>query len=304
MRRLTLLLLGPAMVAGCRDVSRTQTSSFDGDRALQYVQAQLDFGTRVPGTASHDRTGEWIIAQMRTRADTVIEQRWSHVTAAGDTIRLLNVLARFKPGATSRVLYVTHWDTRPLTDEAQDPAQRRLPMPGANDGASGVALFLSLGDVWKTLPPDVGVDLLFVDGEDYGDFNTDRDVLIGSKYFAGHLPSAGYKPLYGVLFDMIGDRDLKIPHEPNSLTGAPEVVARVWDVAKQLGYDNVFVPESYGSGITDDHVPLLKAGLHIIDVIDLDYCCHHQPTDTIDKLSAHSLKVVGDVAVALVRQEP
>lgn len=307
MRRTTssaaLLLLS---LAACDRLQRSGAkTAFDGATALTYVKTQLDFGTRVPGTLGHRRTGDWITQQMRLRADTVIEQRWNHVTAKGDTLPLRNILARYRPAATERVLYVTHWDTRPTSDEAENPADRGLPMPGANDGASGVALFMALGDALKKTPPNVGLDLLFVDGEDYGSFNPNVDVLIGSTYFAKHLPSPDYKPLYGVLFDMIGDRELQIFEEGNSLQRAPEVVQRVWSTAADLGYSDYFVAQP-GQNITDDHIPLLEAGLRVIDVIDIDYpspgapSYHHTPQDTIDKLSAKSLQIVGDVATTLV----
>src|SRR4029453_15082135 len=123
-----------------------------------------------------------------------------------------------------RVLYLTHWDSRPVSDGSDVPRERqRLPVPGGDDGAGGVPLFVALGDVFKKLPPGVGVDLLFVDGEDYGQFGPpDVDVLLGSTYFAANMP-AGYQPIFGVLFDMIGDADLSIPQESNSLDRAPEV---------------------------------------------------------------------------------
>lgn len=280
----------------------TSDVEFDGDAALGYVREQLAFGPRVPGSEGHRNTGDWITRMMRARADSVIEQRWTHVTQKGDSLPMRNILARFRPAATERVLYVTHWDTRPKSDGSGVPKDKRnTPIPGANDGASGVGLFVALGDVLKKVPPSVGVDLLFVDGEDYGEFGPpDIDVLIGAKYFAGHLPSADYAPLFGVLWDMIGDRDLKIEKEENSLRKAPEVVARVWEKAASLGYGNVFVPTE-GLSITDDHIPLLEAKLRVIDVIDLDYPWHHTPDDTIDKVSAKSLKTVGDVAWALVK---
>jgi len=298
-----LLLFG-----ACERSASTPTTPFDGETARGYVKAQLDFGSRVPGTEAARKTGDWIVAQMRTRADTVIEQRWTHVTAKGDTLPLRNIFARFRPQASTRILYVTHWDSRPVSDQAEDPTKRSLPVPGANDGASGVGLFIALGDVLKKTPPTVGVDLLFVDGEDYGTFGPpDVDVLIGSTYFAEHLP-AGYQPIFGVLFDMIGDADLSIPQESNSVTRAPEVVSRVWDTAAKLGYQRYF-PPTLGYAVTDDHIPLLDKGLRVIDVIDLDYLgppgsgkpnYHHTPEDTLDKVSAQSLKVVGDVAYSLI----
>jgi hypothetical protein len=287
-------------LGGCHHAARPRTA-FNGQAALGYVKTQLDFGPRVPGTAAARQCGDWIVAAMRQRADTVIVQQWTYTTANGTALPLRNILARFRPAATDRVLYVTHWDTRPISDEARDAAQRPTPVPGANDGASGVALFLALGDVLKKTPPTVGVDLLFVDGEDYGDFPAMRDVLLGSTYFAAHLPAPGYQPLYGVLWDMIGDRDLDIYEEVNSERRAPEVVERVWNEAADLGYQSYFVPQTRYT-VTDDHLPLLRAGLRVIDVIDLDYPPHHTPEDTIDKVSAESLQIVGDVATALVTQ--
>jgi len=287
---------------------RGPRTQFSGETALGYVKTQLDFGPRIPGSEGHRRTGDWIVAQMRQRADTVIEQTWTHVTMSGDTLPMRNILARYKPKATERVLYLTHWDTRPISDGSKDPAQRALPVPGANDGASGVALFIALGDVLRQTPPDVGLDLLFVDGEDYGQFpqgadlDAAKDVLIGSRYFAKHLPEEGYMPLYGVLWDMIGDRDLDIYQEGHSLQQAPEVVSLVWNTAADLGYSHYFIPAP-GQTITDDHVPLLNAGLHVIDVIDYDYPWHHTPQDTFDKVSAQSLQIVGDVATKLLTSQ-
>ncbi|MDP1859287.1 MAG: M28 family peptidase [Gemmatimonadaceae bacterium] len=273
---------------------------FSGEQALAYVKAQLDFGPRVPGGEAHRKTGDWIVQMMKARADTVIEQRWDHTAADGKVLPLRNVFARFRPEATERVLYVTHWDTRPRSDNARDPEQKLLPVPGANDGASGTAMLIALGDVLKQTPPAVGVDFLFVDGEDYGEFGPPEvDVLLGAKHFAEFPLVANYTPLFGVLWDMIGDRDLKFEKEANSMREAPEVVARVWEQANALGYGSVFVPTE-GIGITDDHIPLLKVGIRVIDVIDLDFKWHHTPEDTIDKISAASLKIVGDVALALV----
>ena len=314
MRFHVAILILVVTVAGCSDrkpaaneapVRAGPRTAFSGDSALGYVRTAMEFGFRIPGTDAHRQAGDWIVARMRERADTVVVQEWTHTSAAGSPLPMRNVLARFRPEAVERVLFLTHWDTRPRSESAARVEDRERPVPGANDGTSGIGLFLALGDVLKKTPPSVGVDLLFVDGEDYGDFSTDTDVLIGSKYFADHLPSADYRPTFGVLWDMIGDRDLQIPYEQNSLDGAPEVVARVWQTAADLGYGSVFVQQSRPA-ITDDHLPLLRKGLRVIDVIDLDYgpptqTWHHTPDDTIDKISAASLQVVGDVAATLVK---
>jgi len=311
--RSMLTILVFCILAGCKGdakegsaAQRTATATstgFNGSAAYNYAGAQVAFGPRVPGTPAAKQGGDWIIRQMRARADTVIVQSFTYTTADGKKLPLRNILARFRPELPERVLYVTHWDSRPISESATTEAEKKMPVPGANDGASGVGMFVALGDALKRTRPNVGVDLLFTDGEDYGQFGPPEvDVLIGSKYFAKHLPSADYKPLYGVLWDMIGDKDLRIPYEMFSFQRAPEVVSRVWQTAADLGYANIFVEES-GGEVVDDHVPLLDAGLRVIDVIDLTYPPHHTPYDTMDKISAKSLATVGDVATALVTRK-
>jgi hypothetical protein len=310
-----LLILMVCLFAGCNgdanqgsaaqraDSGGATSTGFNGTAAYNYAKAQFDFGPRVPGTTAAKQAGDWIIKQMRARADTVIVQSFTYTTADGKKLPLRNILARFRPELSERVLYMTHWDSRPIAESAATEAEKKMPTPGANDGASGVGMFVALGDLLKKTKPNVGVDLLFTDGEDYGDFGPPQvDVLIGAKYFAAHPPSPGYKPLYGVLWDMIGDKDLRIPYEMISFQQAPEVVSRVWQTAADLGYGNIFVQES-GGEVTDDHVPLLQSGLHVIDVIDLTYPPHHTPQDTMDKISAKSLAAVGDVAAALVTRK-
>lgn len=281
------------------------TTEFDGEAALKYTAAQVAFGPRVPGSDGHRKAGDWIVAQMKQRGATIVEQTWSHTTKDGRVLPLRNIIARFNPAATERVLYLTHWDTRPTADMEQDPANQATPIDGANDGASGVGLFVALADALQQKPATLGIDLLFVDGEDYGSFGPPLvDVLLGSTYFAKHLPDPGYNPVFGVLFDMIGDADLRIAVEDNSVQRAPEVVQRVWAKAESMGRGDIFVRRSAGP-ITDDHIPLLDVGLKVINVIDLDYgpgnSFHHTLQDTMDKVSAQSLKIVGDVALALLR---
>ncbi|HJU64446.1 MAG TPA: M28 family peptidase [Gemmatimonadaceae bacterium] len=301
MRELAFLCAAVLLAACDRDGGAK--TEFSGERAMEYIRTQLQFGPRIPGSLGHQRTGDWIVDQMRQRADTVIVQSWSHVTQAGDTLPLRNILARHNPAASERILYLAHWDTRPVADQAPQPSRRQLPVPGANDGGSGVALLMALADVLKAAPPEIGVDLLFVDGEDYGEFDRAKrhDVLIGSTYFAAHLPSPDYRPLYGVLWDMIGDGDLQLYQEGYSVERAPEVVSLVWETARRLGYSRYFIPQ-VGQAVADDHLPLLDAGLRVIDVIDIQYPAHHTPDDLIDKVSARSLQVVGDVAVSLIRR--
>ena len=305
--------IGLALLGGCDKLPSRPKTAFNADSAFSYTRQQVAFGPRVPGTPGSVKAGDWIVTMMKARADTVIEQRWKHKTLKGDSIPLRNILARFNPKATQRVLYITHWDTRPMADSDPVLGNRNDPIPGANDGASGVGLFVALGDALKKMPATVGVDLLFVDGEDYGaSFDPPYvDVLLGSQYFVNHLPSPDYKPIYGVLWDMIADADLNILQEPNSMSAAPEVVTRVWKKAADLGYAKYFVPSAYPYGVTDDHMPFIQKGFRVIDVLDLDYGpmgtdgqaspnYHHTLQDTMEHITAKSLQIVGDVALSLL----
>jgi hypothetical protein len=293
-------LLGLLLLAACRDTT-PRARQFDGASAFRYIETQVGFGPRIPGTEAHRRAAAWLDSLLRQRADTVVAQSWTHVTAAGDSLSLTNFIARFRPAAPKRLLFLAHWDSRPTADSPTSTDSTR-PVPGANDGGSGVAVLLGVADVLKRAPPSIGVDLLFVDGEDYGDFTkTPKDVLIGSRYYATH-PVSGPQPLYAVLFDLVADRDLQIFEEGNSLVGAPEVVELVWNTAKDLGYAGTFVATPKHT-LIDDHLELQKVGIRAIDVVDFDYPSWHTKDDTIDKVSAASLQIVGDVAVALVRRE-
>jgi hypothetical protein len=320
---LSVLCCAVVLLTGCDAVKERFSgpkTAFDGNAALAYAKAHLEFGPRTPGTPAHDKAGDWIVAEMKKRTDSVIVQTWTQTTQSGQQLAMKNILARFNPASTSRVLYVTHWDTRPVANEDPNFGNRARPILGANDGASGVGLFIALADVFKKTPPSLGVDLLFVDGEDWGNFDADSagnypDALFGSQYFANHPPSPTYQPLFGVLFDMIGDADLQFWQEELSVRQAPEVVTRVWTTAKELGYGSYFRDQPMYP-VTDDHVPLLKKGWHVMDLIDMQYGVlpknagpndtpnpnyHHTMQDTFDKLSAKSLQVVGDVAVTLVK---
>jgi Zn-dependent M28 family amino/carboxypeptidase len=272
---------------------------FDGARAMAYAQAQVDFGPRVPNTEGHRAAGDWILEQLRARTDSVEVQAFAHITVDGDTLHLRNFIGRIRPEVAERIVYMAHWDTRPRSDQSRIGEVQHQPVPGANDGASGVALLLGVADALAQRPSEFGVDLVFVDGEDYGSFGVGRDVLLGSKHYAAGLDESSM-PLFAVVWDMVGDADLRILQEGHSVRRAPEVVERVWGKARELGYGETF-SSRVRSGITDDHLPLLDAGVRAIDVIDLDYPYWHTPDDTMDKISQESLQIVGDVAVALLR---
>lgn len=297
--RLTVFLLS---LAGCQ--APPPAREIDGQAALRYVEAQVGFGPRIPGTEGHRRMSEWLDSLLRTRADSVVVQSWVHVTRTGDSLPMKNLAARFNPAAPRRLLFLAHWDTRPVAD-ADTGSRARQPVPGANDGGSGVAVLLAMADALKKVPPTIGVDLLFVDGEDFGVFSEETDVLIGSKYYAANqLP--GPKPEYAVLLDMVGGKGAVFRKEGYSVTAAPSVVDQLWSTAARIGGSNYFLNET-GISVTDDHIPLQQAGLKAIDVIaefggGTTFPYWHTIDDTVDKLSAETLKMVGDVMMVLVRE--
>jgi Zn-dependent M28 family amino/carboxypeptidase len=311
----SLLLLGLALAPGCDGggasggapeapgapaAPRVDRPAFDSAKAFEHLRRQVAFGPRVPGMPGHAAQLAWMKEYLATRADTVIEQPFTHTTRSGRTLSMTNLFARFRPDAQDRVLLVAHWDTRPTSDQAASAADRAKPVPGANDGASGTAVLLELADMFKRTPPSIGVDLLLVDGEDYGP--TGDDMYLGAKHFAANLP-AGYRPFYGILLDMVGDREPRFPVESNSQQFAPEVVQRVWGLAQEMGYGDIF-PLSDGGAIEDDHIPLNRAGIRTIDIIDFDYGPGHRywhtPEDVPENTSAESLRIVGEVVAELV----
>ena len=279
---------------------------FDAALTDSLVRRQLAFGPRVPGTQGHADQLAWMVEYLSARADTVVVDRFTHVTTFGDTLELANVLAHFRPDDPSRILLLAHWDTRPVAEHALEPEEKRTPVPGANDGASGVAVLLALADHFTREPPLVGVDILLTDGEDWGHDpvtleTVSEDMFLGARHFA-RTRAVGYKPLYGILLDMVGERGARFPYEGNSVAMAPEVVTRVWNAAADLGYGETFVATA-GLAISDDHIPLNEAGIRTIDIIDFQYMWWHTPNDTAEQVSAETMGIVGEVLLEVIRRQ-
>jgi glutaminyl-peptide cyclotransferase len=271
---------------------------FDADSAFALLERQVAFGPRVPGTAGHAAQLQWMTDYLSERADTVAVQRFEHTGPAGETLGLANVFARFRMDARDRVLLVAHWDTRPTADADPDSTRRAEPIAGANDGASGVAVLMQLADVLSRHSPPIGVDILLVDGEDYAPGH----MYLGSTYFAANQPR-GYEPFYGIVVDMVADRNPVYLKEGYSVRDAPEVVDRVWRMAERLGHGGVF-QDRPGMFISDDHVPLNEGGIRTIDIIDFVYgagnAYWHTTADVLENVAPTGLGVVGEVLAELI----
>ena len=275
--------------------------SFDGAAAHELLRTQVSFGPRIPGRAGHQAQLQWMTELLQPLADTVLVERFTHThSETGDEIPLANVIARFRPDAPRRLLFLAHWDTRPTSDAATTPEERAMPVPGANDGASGVAVLLQVAETLAAHEPPLGIDLLFVDGEDFGP--TTDDMFLGAKHFARTWPRDRW-PEYGVLLDMVADADPRFPIEGYSAEFAPDVAQRVWGVAARLGYGPYF-PLEVGQALGDDHVPLNEAGIKTIDIIDFEYgpgnAYWHTPDDTPERTSARTLEMVGEIVLELI----
>lgn len=262
----------------------TDSVKFNGERALADVYTQVAFGPRTPGSAGHARVREWMRTELETAGWTVEVQQSEQL---GHTI--YNLAAR-RSDLPPEIILGAHYDTRFHADEDPDPANRSEPVPGGNDGASGVAVLLELA---RTLPEDtVPVWLVFFDAEDNG--RTEGwDWILGSRAFVAENEIS---PRAAVIVDMIGDADLEIFMEHNS---DPELRTEIWRTAADLGYGDVFIPETKYS-MLDDHTPFLEAGIPAIDIIDFDYPYWHTTQDTADKVSAGSLAAVGETLWAWV----
>ena len=285
-----------------RPVVQRNVPVFDGNKAYQYLKAQTDFGPRNPGSTGHQRCLDYLQTELRHYADAVSLQPFMQSGYSNETLKLTNIIASFNLQATTRILLMAHWDTRPRADQEKNPQKRSQPILGANDAASGVAVLLEIARQLKTGPPSVGVDILLTDGEDYGKEGDTKNYLLGSRYFAQHLPQA-FSPVFGILLDMVGDKQLELQKEQFSMKYAPDVVDLVWSTAKEMGIQQFsFLTQN---AVTDDHLPLNEAGIKTIDLIDFNYPDEsnrywHTTQDTPDKCSPESLEAVGRVLLHVI----
>ncbi|MHC5040457.1 MAG: M28 family peptidase [Planctomycetota bacterium] len=282
--------------------------AFDEASAFAYLEHLCRMGPRAPGTPGAKTAREFMVRELKKWTEEVHEIPFEgREPGAGKTYTLTNIFARLHPELSPRVLLVTHWDTRLWADLDPDPKNHNTPIVGANDGGSGVAVILELCRLFAAHPPKVGVDVFFTDGEDLGRPRS-RDYWQGSIHFAqGGCPVKDYKPLWAIVLDMVGDKDLKILKDPFSLKYAPELVARIWKTAEKRGYGKHFVND-VGTPIKDDQVPLYE-GMKIPGVllIDFEYGPKHKffhtLEDTLDKCSAESLRIVGEVVAEVIYEE-
>jgi glutaminyl-peptide cyclotransferase len=294
-RALALLLVGALAIAGSFLLWRSSTApapaQFTGDLAYQHVIAQMNFGPRVTGTAANVAAGDYILAQLAQFKWQAEAQTFTY-----QNTRVRNILGRANVGKGSVIIIGAHYDSRRRTD--QDKIRPDEPVPGANDGASGVAVLLELARVLDLKKTPSEIWLAFFDAEDNGNLGDGWDWIVGSTYMAEHLPLV---PQAMLLVDMVGDADQQFYFDQNS---DASLSARIWAVAAEQGYSQYFIPQPRWA-MLDDHTPFAQRGIPAVDIIDFAYgsanSYWHTTADTADKVSAASLERVGRTLVAFLQ---
>jgi hypothetical protein len=294
-------LAAMALLAGCTstgpsgsDQARAQSSParaylFDGAAAFTFLTAQCAFGPRDPVMPGHGKCLTYIVDQLKPNCDLVTTQNFSfRDNARHVTLDLSNIFGVINPKGSPRIMIDAHWDTRPTADNDFDPANKDKPIPGADDGASGVAVLIELARVLHKERPSCCVILGCWDGEDWGP--GEDKMYLGARYFAAHPDPI--KPDQSILLDMIGQKNLTVLREEWSQENSPGLNDAVWKAASEAGESAVFQAGS-GPDIGDDQVPIARLGIPSIDLIDFNYAYWHQLADTTDKCSPDSLDAVG-----------
>ncbi|MBW3599788.1 MAG: M28 family peptidase [Planctomycetes bacterium] len=288
-----------------------EETNFDGRRAYQHLLDICAFGRRLSGSQGMERQQAYLVEHFTALGAVVEKQEFqARDPLTGRAVPMANLIVQWRPDARERILLCAHYDTRPYPDNDPIPARRRGLFVGANDGASGVAVLCELGRHLPQLPMNYGVDFVFFDGEELV-YDARRDpYFLGSEHFAREYAAnpPPYRYRWGILLDMVGDRDLELYIERNSYSwpDTRPLVESIWSTARRLGVRE-FIPRQR-HWVNDDHVKLHDiAGIPTCDIIDFDYPRPGRPTywhttgDTPDKCSAESLGKVGAVLLEWLR---
>ncbi len=299
------------------EISKTpvQIPSFNSDSAYYFVEKQVSFGPRVPNTPSHVACGDWLQASLERFADTVYVQAARLRAWDGTVLNARNFIGSFQPENNRRILLCAHWDTRPWADHDPDSQNHYTPIDGANDGASGVGVLLEIARLLSNSQPNVGIDIIFFDAEDYGEhedkrsFNRDTWAL-GSQHWSRSPHRSDYNARFGILLDMVGAYNATFRHEGYSMLYAPQIVRRVWAIAQRKGFGHYFLNEE-GGHIVDDHYYINTIrGIPTINIIDQRrdtphgfFQYWHTLNDTMDNIDRATLNAVGTTVMAVIFEE-
>ncbi len=316
----------------------TTAASFSADSAYRYVQTQVDFGPRVPGSDEHYHCAQWLKSELTRHGATVSIQQGQLPNYAGEQQPIYNIIGQFNPEKRNRILLCAHWDTRPWADQEElstthvsplyGGTKGGLPIPGANDGASGVGVLLEIARQLGIMQTTKGIDIVFFDAEDMGtpEFYTGKERehtwCLGSQLWAQRLmsdeesgmrtphsaPRTSHSYQYGILLDMVGAPDAIFPKEYYSMQYASNYVEKVWRTAEALGYGQYFRQDKTYP-ITDDHYYVNTiAGIPCIDIINYNPNSltgfapwWHTHSDDMRNISPQTLSAVGTVVLTTIQ---
>jgi glutaminyl-peptide cyclotransferase len=294
--------------------------AFNASNAYTYIEQQVAFGPRIPNTEPHQLTKTYLMEELEKAGAKVVTQEFTANTYDNEQWELTNIIGSILPEKKKRILLAAHWDSRKVADK--DSERQNEPIDGANDGASGVGVIIEILNAISTssLKPDVGVDVIFFDGEDNGEPNGQASVptattdgswwCLGSQYWSKNKHEVNYSAYYGILFDMVGAANATFYMEGFSSQYAPSIVSKVWNTSEEIGFGNYFVSEEVPP-ITDDHYYVNKyAKIPMIDIIAYDPLSgqffpdyHHTHNDHMDIISQETLKAVGQTVLRVIYKE-
>jgi len=296
-----------------------EVPNFNSDSAYQYIEDQVNFGPRVPNSLEHVACRDYLEHQLEAFGFEVFRQTFMAQAYDGTLLNSYNIIGSYNPEAKKRILLASHWDSRPFADQDEDEANWRTPVDGANDGASGVGILLELARTLNNTSekPNVGVDIIFFDSEDYGapqfyeGETKAEDWCLGSQYWAANKHTPNYTAFFGILLDMVGAPNATFYKEGQSMHYAPSVVQKVWQTAQGAGFGDYFV-NAYSSPIIDDHVFVnYIANIPMIDIIHYNHQnpgqyfgeYWHTHDDNMNAIDKNTLKAVGQTLLYVLYGE-
>ncbi len=299
-----------------KEAEKMNIPTFSSDSAYLYIEHQTNFGPRVPNSSAHAACQQYLSHSLKRFGAEVIIQQADLQAFDGTILHAANIIGSFSPAKENRILLFAHWDSRPWADNDPEPANRRQPVLGADDGASGVGVLLEIARQLGQQLPNIGVDIIFFDAEDYGNSqsfqneNTNNSWCLGSQYWAEHPHKQNYQARFGILLDMVGASQSLFYKEYFSLTYAPRIVSKVWTEAKNLGFGQYFIDQQ-GGAITDDHFYVNNLrGIPSIDIIHYDPNSAtgfppywHTLHDTMENIDKNTLLAVGTTLLHIIYNE-
>lgn len=288
--------------------------AFNRDNAYDFVKQQLEFGPRAPGTEGHAACRDWLAEKLEEYGAEVTKQNFTARIYTGKTFPSTNIIGAFNPGNPRRIVLAAHYDTRLWAEEDADPERKDQPIPGADDGASGVGVLLEVARQLQETPIDLGVDFIFFDAEDQGERDSDDPTTwcLGAQYWANQPHKAGYKAQFGILLDMVGSKNATFQRENvagyfRHSTQVTELYNKVWNMAQGMGKGRFF-SDNITQIIVDDHFFINQKGqIPFIDIInkplnsETGFGSHwHTHEDDLTIIDKSTLGSVGQVVLAVV----